>query len=262
MNSSSKQPFSIFLSKEWKKEKYMGKLLEKCVYLTVDEECIKFSSQEWSMVSELSCNHEEADTRLFIHCKHASEHYENIVIASEDTDVLVIGVAMAHLFKENTLVQMARASGHILYHNISAISKELGFTLSQSLIGYHALSGNDPVSAFLGKGKASGFKLLKKNKDFQEIFCKLGDSLNTGDDLLQEIETFVCQLYISNTKINHINRARYALFTSKKGEIDSALLPPCKSALIEHIKRANYMAYIWRSSMIRHVELDDPCVHG
>ena len=43
--------------------------------------------------ANLYCNHEEADTRLLLHAKHASlESQEPILLRSPDTDVLVLTV--------------------------------------------------------------------------------------------------------------------------------------------------------------------------
>ena len=42
-------------------------------------------------VSSLRANHEEADTRLILHCIHA--HMETIVVAVRDTDVLLLLLA-------------------------------------------------------------------------------------------------------------------------------------------------------------------------
>lgn len=42
--------------------------------------------------TELTCDHEEADTRLLLHASHASQSYENILIKSPDTDVFIISL--------------------------------------------------------------------------------------------------------------------------------------------------------------------------
>ena len=46
-------------------------------------------------VSELHCDHVEADTRLFLNSMHASERYSNILLSSADSDVFVIGLFRA-----------------------------------------------------------------------------------------------------------------------------------------------------------------------
>ena len=44
------------------------------------------------IIRDLQANHEEADTRLLFHAKHASQPDRRIVIHSPDTDVLVLGI--------------------------------------------------------------------------------------------------------------------------------------------------------------------------
>ena len=44
-------------------------------------------------LSDLEANHEEADTRLLFHAKHASQPDNRIIIYSPDTDVLVLGIS-------------------------------------------------------------------------------------------------------------------------------------------------------------------------
>ena len=48
-------------------------------------------------VSELQCNHLEADTRMYFHAHHASEHCPSsgriiIIVHSPDTDVFILGI--------------------------------------------------------------------------------------------------------------------------------------------------------------------------
>ena len=45
------------------------------------------------------CNHEESDTRMFIHAAHAARHgYTKVALQTVDTDVLVIAISqMSHL---------------------------------------------------------------------------------------------------------------------------------------------------------------------
>ena len=41
------------------------------------------------------CNHEEADTRMFLHVKHAVEEgHQKICIKTDDTDVVAIAISM------------------------------------------------------------------------------------------------------------------------------------------------------------------------
>ena len=44
---------------------------------------------------------------------------------------------------------------------LSGIGTKLGHTLCEALIGYHAFSDYDSVSAFVDQGKAKGLKMVE-----------------------------------------------------------------------------------------------------
>ena len=48
----------------------------------------------------------------------------------------------------------------------------------------------------------------------------------------------------------------------EKWSIDMPLLPPCKSVLLLHMKRVNYVAKIWKSSLTSWLESNDITEHG
>ena len=61
----------------------------------VENECFRLSLNDgkvvWEEIPELNSNHEEADTKLLLHAKHASENGETtIMIKSRDTDVAIL----------------------------------------------------------------------------------------------------------------------------------------------------------------------------
>ena len=47
-----------------------------------------------------------------------------------------------------------------------------------------------------------------------------------------------------------INALRYQLYCSKGGKVEPEGLPPCKSNLSLHIKRANYQAAVWQRAIV------------
>ena len=67
------------------------------VILSREDKCHRFillnEQLTCSEVEELTCDHEEADTRMIAHAKHASLFYNNIVIKSPDTDVFFIALS-------------------------------------------------------------------------------------------------------------------------------------------------------------------------
>ena len=64
------------------------------VIVTRDNEVL--SSAPCDIAGLMSCTHEEADTRMFVHATDGAEHGMNkILLRTVDTDVVVIGIIMA-----------------------------------------------------------------------------------------------------------------------------------------------------------------------
>jgi hypothetical protein len=69
--------------------------------VTSKEKCFHFSHGRsdddlvvCNEILELECNHEEADTRLLLHAKHAATNNDAIIIKSPDTDIFVLCIAI------------------------------------------------------------------------------------------------------------------------------------------------------------------------
>ena len=76
-----------FLVTEWKKYGFAHKLRKRSLFVTHNEECWKLQSSSVSLVPDLECSHEEADTRMILHAKHIQRP---VLIHADDTDVLVL----------------------------------------------------------------------------------------------------------------------------------------------------------------------------
>ncbi|KAK5645586.1 hypothetical protein RI129_006886 [Pyrocoelia pectoralis] len=122
--------------------------------------------------------------------------------------------------------------------------------MATALVGLHAYTGCDTVSAFSGKGKVTPFNLVFGNEKFISLFSKIGVDVNLSDDLFKSLQEFTCQLYSRGTNVAEVNNLRYNLFRSKRGKIDSSQLPPCENVLRLHAKRANYQAFVWRQCLV------------
>ena len=72
-----------FLVEEWKSSSYRAMVGNKLLHLTCGEECWKITSDGCYEVHELSSSLEEADKRVLLHAKHASDNgYSNVFIVS------------------------------------------------------------------------------------------------------------------------------------------------------------------------------------
>ena len=54
--------------------------------------------------------------------------------------------------------------------------------LRKSIIGFHSFTGNDDVSSFFRKGKATCFKVMKANTQFSEAFTSLGNDWSINEE--------------------------------------------------------------------------------
>ena len=59
-----------------------------------------------------------------------------------------------------------------------------------------------------------------------------------------------------------INPLRYHLFCAKRGDIESHQLPPCRDCFVNHAKRANYQAELWRRCLEQDPQIPSPVDRG
>ena len=104
----------------------------------------------------------------------------------------------------------------------------------QALIGMHTFTGYDNVSAFAGKGKTKALKMLTHNEDYQDNFMEMGREWDMSLELMNKLEHFKCHLYAPKTSCTKVTELRYHLLCTKKGEVESHLLPSCKDCLVQH----------------------------
>ena len=67
------------------------------MHLAYDEECFRVTTENVEEVSYLRCNHEEADTRIFLYAKDASQSKNAVVTICKDTNVFSIAISKADI---------------------------------------------------------------------------------------------------------------------------------------------------------------------
>ena len=105
-------------------------------------------------------------------------------------------------------------------------------------------------------------KLTIEDAELQETFGGLGREWIVPSHLNDELETFPCQLYSSQTSATKADDLRYGLFAAKKGNVEPHHLPPCSNALKKHIFHVNYQTAIWRRCLIPKPEVPLPNGYG
>lgn len=210
----------------------------------------------------MPCNHEEADTRMFVHARHAVvEGIKSVMIKANDTDVLVIGISvlssLQNLGLENLWIDFGQGKNQrwIPVHDINSA---LGSEKAAGLPFFHAFTGCDVVSAFRGKGKKTAWQTWNVCPDVTSVFSKLSKYPSEMSEVDQDIlEMYVIALYDKSSPTSNINDARLDLFARKQRSYDS--IPPTRGALVEHIKRATYMAgCIWGQSVSCNMSIVSP----
>ena len=129
---------------------------------------------------------------------------------------------------------------------ISNLAWSLGDSACDSLIGLHAFTGYDTVSAFASRGKLSSLKLMKMDITYQETFSHVGQTWDVQPHLFEKVQQFTCRMNVAASSTTKVNDLRYQLFCVKRGEIESSLLPPCIDCLFMHLLRDNYQAATWK----------------
>ena len=141
---------------------------------------------------------------------------------------------------------------------VTKLAAALDRDVCTALLGLHAWTGCDTISAFAGQGNLKALKILLREQKFIDTFATLGSSWNVANELFCIIEEFVCQLYCRNTKILKVDELRYQMFRSRRGEMKSAQLPPREDTLKQHTRRANYQVATWRRSLVNSSETPNP----
>lgn len=102
---------------------------------------------------------------------------------------------------------------------------------------------------------------MVKNQEFLGAFSRIGCSNVVDPEVYTLIEKFVCSMY-GQAKCQDVNAARFAIFTNmyapknneqplqKIKSSDPCCLPPCKSVLLQKIKRCNYITHLYKNSSV------------
>ena len=189
---------------------------------------------------------------MLLHAQHACQNSKSVIMISEDTDVLILAL----LFSEDVSnIYIRRGTEtRTRYVNISRLARTLGPEKCKALLGAHAFTGCDSVSAFSGRGKVGDVKLLD-DEYLRRWLAELGQDWELSPELFQVLQEYTCRLYAPKSDVSQVNELRYRLFRAKRGDVESGQLPPCEDTLYLHCQRANYQAAIWKRSLERLVYL-------
>ena len=172
------------------------------------------SSKATTNLSKLNATHEEADTRMVLHCIHNNS--ESIVVSARDTDVLLMLVAHCDHVQSSSLWLMAGAAKIRKYFNIREISYTLSENTVPALLPYHSLTGCDTISYFFAAKQATWCKF----QQHYNLLATLGEGELTDLKLHDTTDEVRTALFFEASKPEH--------------------MPPTSNALRFHLMRSHY----------------------
>ena len=118
--------------------------------------------------------------------------YEKVLIKSSDSDVEVISVAFQNKIAARIYI-LSGTKQRMRLIDISEINTKLNQEIYDALLGLHAFTGCDSVSAFLGKGKKNPSEIVQKCPQVRQAMQSLGTSWNV-DDSRRKPKVFALQI--------------------------------------------------------------------
>ena len=229
----------------------LSKSISQELVYSVGEDCVSLSTGDTE--DRLCFSQGEADTIMIsVYAALRSSGYSDpVVIDAEDTDVYIQAAAISH---------------DIL--GILCIKKKKQFffcrgmcteDFAKCLIPFHVLTGCDANSCFFGHGKMSLYEKLSKSTEARSLISKCGDGLPLSDDVLNDLKSFVIRYIYGDTQSSSLNQARASKWKRQKKKSLMRLLPDDDS-LEQHIRCANFLAYIQRHPDLR--RHPSPIGHG
>lgn len=234
------------------------------VIVTKGEDAVSNQAAELDAVAP--CSHEEADTRIFLHARHAVyEGHKSLMIDANDTDIVVIATSVMPALMQLGLEKMWVTFGKgekTRWIPIHEVVSAIGPEKTRGILFFHAFTGCDVVSAFHGKAKKSAWQTWDVCDEVSSTFAKLSQCPSAVEDSdLQALERFVVLMYDRSSDVTTVNEARLNLFARKQRPYDS--IPPTQAALKEHAKRASYEAgHVWGQALMRQPETTSPSDWG
>lgn len=204
---------------------------------------------------------EEADGRIISHARDMILNgAEDILIRSCDSDVVVLAVLFYFNLKQLGLQKLwvlygtGKAQRYIPAHTIANALADRAVALR----GFHAFTGCDTTSSFIGKGKRSCFKTWTVFPEATQAFKNISEPCSSVSNVtIETLERFVILLYAKDSKLCSTDELRRELFTSGGKKLEA--LPPTSQALQQHTLRSAYQAAnIWGQSELFNFVIQSP----
>ena len=196
-------------------------IADSIIYASKDDHSLTNDKDNLTNLDSLNSNHEEPDTKMFVHLHHGIKHakVKKAAILANDIDIIVIGIGLFENLSKDGLEELWICLGKREKRRwlpIHRIFLAFGPQKSKGILFFHAFSGCDSCSGMKGKGKKSFFSTWSVYPEVTPTFAKLSQcpqELSTDDfSILQQ---FIVYLYDKNSNTDNVDTARMTLFTQK-----------------------------------------------
>ena len=167
----------------------------------------------------LDCSHEEADTQMMVHLKHAhSNGAQTIAIDSGGTDVLITLLGFYHQLKSKfSFIDIILDFAQNRRISMDMLSQTVGKTRCQALPFFHGLTGLDTTSAFKNTSKKKGYETLTKvypeaQATFLSFFFNPFKDITIDSTKFAIIQRSMVLLYARTSTHKTVNDARLELY--------------------------------------------------
>lgn len=226
-----------------------------------------FSKKDTQVISKmpnLTSNHVEADTRMFLHvqdCLVSDLNIDHVIIHSPDTDVFVLGIRFWVEFEKlgcqglwirvGTGDKKRGLGCHVAASN-------LGKDLSKVLPALHAFTGCDTTSKI--STKKTAFKYIKKHSNCYKVLLSLTVWPIT-EDLFDQLQLLYLQL--TNKKGKTCDESRFVDFSTTQSAVKNLNKLSCTSDSYRlHILRCAAQLHFWENSLQAFIEPLDLTNYG
>ena len=119
------------------------------------------------------------------------------------------------------------------------------------------------VSAFRSKGEKSAWQTWEMCAEASDEYARLSQYpqvATVNDNEMDILEKCVVTMYAKSSTATRVNNARLDMFARKQGPYQA--IPPTRSALLQHVKRAAYQAVcIWsQPTLCQPARNTEPCM--
>uniref|UniRef100_A0A0L8GQI2 Uncharacterized protein n=1 Tax=Octopus bimaculoides TaxID=37653 RepID=A0A0L8GQI2_OCTBM len=147
-------------------------------------------------VHSLKSSQEETDTHVILYCMYAKEQRcKSVCMRSPDSDIFFILLQHARFLEGLQILFETGKSNTQHCIDVTKLAMSSMLVLCSALLSHHAFTRCNSTSAFKGKGKVKGLKVVEIDESFQKAFSKLGESWEVNEEVMNELERFTCVLH-------------------------------------------------------------------